>query len=203
MGRYRKMARRFHWLAKAFGNRHVVIRALVPALAAAFAVSACGAGSTGSSAQATHSSAQAAQPSRSGATAQAAVIAPGHDTPEDAVDGLLRAELAHNWPQACSYLVPRAQAVCNQQSSHLPAITGRATVDGGTISGSEALVAVTGRICTSGNACTSGSDPSAGMPNGQETFTHAYEQALSNNSGGFSPVPCIKQNGVWYVNATQ
>jgi hypothetical protein len=197
VGRCHTMAQRFHRPAKAFSNWHVMIRALVPALAAAFVVSACGGGSTGSS---TPGSAHAAQPSRSGTTR---AVAPGHDTPEDAVDGLLQAELAGNWPQACSYLVPRAQAVCNQQASKLPAVTGHITVAGGTISGSEALVATTGRVCIGGNGCQSNRDPSAGMPNGQVTFAQAYDRVLSTNSSSFSPVPCIEQNGVWYVNATQ
>jgi hypothetical protein len=128
-------------------------------------------------------------------------VAPGHDTPEDAVDGLIQAEMSGNWPQACSYLLPSSQSACNQQAPQLSAFTGNATVDGGVVSDSEALVAVTGSICGSTSGCASNSDPSAGMPNGQETFTQAYDQAMNNNNGSLSPVPCMQQNGMWYVNA--
>jgi hypothetical protein len=180
---------------RAFSKRHPVILALVPALAAVFLASACSAGSTGSSGQ-------APQPSQSVVVAQAPVIAPGYDTPEDAVDGLIQAELADNSSQICSYLVPSSQPACDQQAQQqqLPAFTGNITVDNDVISGSEALVSATGSICANGGGCTGNSDPSLGMPGGQETFAQAYDQAL-NNSGCFSPVPCIEENGMWYVNA--
>ena len=128
-------------------------------------------------------------------------VAPGYDTPEDAVAGLIQAELSGNWAQACSYLVPSSQSACNQQAPQLSAFTGNATVDGGIVSGSEALVEVTGSMCGSTMGCNSNSDPSAGMPNDQQTFTEAYDQAVNNNNGGLSPVPCIQENGMWYVNA--
>jgi hypothetical protein len=175
---------------RAFSKRHPVIRALIPALAAVFLASACSTGSTGSSAP-------APRPSQS-VMARAPVIAPGHDTPEDAVDGLIQAELAGNSSQICSYLVPSSQSACNQQA--LPAFTGNIVVDDDIISGSEALVSATGSICVNGGGCNSNSDPSLGMPTGQDSFAQAYDQAL-NNSGSFSPVPCIEENGMWYVNS--
>lgn len=181
---------------RAFGKGWLTIRALVPVLATAFLASACGGGGNGI--------AQAIQSSQGAASPQAAVASPGHDRPEDAVDGLIQAELANNGFELCSYLVPSSQQVCDQdeQTSPLPAFTGNAAPDGNVISGSEALVAVTGSICNSeGSGCASNSDPAGGMPNDQETFAEAYDQAL-DNSGSFSPVPCIEENGMWYVNAT-
>ena len=149
------------------------------------------------------STSPSAQPAGSPTTAPAPVITPGNDTPEDAVDGLMQAELAGDWTQACSYVVPSAQSACSQQASQLPAFTGNGTVVGGVISGHEALVEVTGSICGAGAGCTSNSDPSTGMPNSQETFAQAYSQALSNSNSSFSPVPCIEENGAWYVNYPQ
>jgi hypothetical protein len=67
------------------------------------------------------------------------------------------------------------------------------------ISGSEALVSATGSICVNGGGCDGNSDPSLGMPAGQAAFAQAYDQALDNSSS-FSPVPCIDENGSWYVN---
>ena len=145
-----------------------------------------------------------AQPSQSTALAPAPVIAPGHDTPQDAVDGLIQGELAGDWTQACSYSPPEAQAACNQQAPQLSAFTGNATVDGAMISGSEALVEVTGSMCGNGAGCSSNSDPAAGMPDSQATFQQVYDQLLnSNSSSTFSPVPCIEENGMWYVNYTR
>jgi len=180
---------------RAFGQGRPMIRVLVPVLATAFLASACGAGGNGTT--------QAIQSPRGPASPQAAVVSPGHDKPQGAVAGLLQAEVAGNGSDLCSYLLPSSQSVCDQdeQTSPLPAFTGNVTPDGYAISGSEALVAVTGSICSSeGSGCASNSDPSIGMPNGQETFADAYAQAL-NNTGSFSPVPCIEENGMWYVNA--
>jgi hypothetical protein len=184
------------WRIRAVSQGRLMIRVLVPVLATAFLASACGADGNGM--------AQAIQSSQGPASAQAAVVSPGHDKPEDAVDGLLHAELAGNGFDLCSYLPPSSQSVCDEdeQTSPLPAFTGNVIPDGYVISGSEALVAVTGSICSSeGSGCASNSDPSTGMPNDQETFAAAYAQVL-NSSGSFSPVPCIEENGMWYVNAT-
>ena len=133
-----------------------------------------------------------------------AEIIPGNCTPQDAVDGLLTSELAGNWTQACSYIVPSSQPACTQQvaQASLPPATGNATVDGAMISGSEALVEVTGTLCVSGG-CNSNSYPGTGMPQSQDTFTQVYDQVLSSGSGSMSPVPCIEENGLWYVNAMQ
>ena len=135
-------------------------------------------------------------------TAPATVITPGNDTPENAVDGLSQAELAGNWTQACSYLAPSSQSACEQDASQLPVFTGSVTVVGDVISGEEALVEVTGSMCASGS-CTSNSDPSAGMPGSGESFTEAYDQAVNNSTNSFSPVPCIEENGEWYINYSQ
>jgi hypothetical protein len=199
---------------RAFSQRHPIVLILVPALAAVFLASACGKASTGApaqtsqpapsqssqsvaTAQASTAQASTAQPSAT----QASVIAPGHATPEDAVTGLIQAELADNDSLVCSYLVPSSQATCNEQAQQqpLPPFTGSPAVAGGIISGSEALVSVTGTICASGGTCAGNSDPGQGMPDVGETFAQAYDQALSS-SGSFSPIPCIEENGMWYAN---
>jgi hypothetical protein len=187
---------------KAFGKRGAVLGILAAACAGACMVTACGGGGSNSSASVTGNSAAVTATSGT-SSSPAPVIAPGYSTPQDAVDGLLQAELADNGSALCSYLVPGAQSVCDQdqQSSPLPAVTGSATVAGAVKSGSEALVGVIGSICSDDGGCNSNNDPSVGMPNSQETFAQAYDQAL-NNSGGFSAVPCIEENGKWYVDTT-
>jgi hypothetical protein len=132
------------------------------------------------------------------------VITPGHSTPQDAEEGLIKGELANNWAEACSYLVPSSQATCKQaaQARELPTLTGNAMVDSAVISGSDALVVVTGSMCSSSTGCLSNSVGSTGMPDTYVTFTQAYAQVLDNTSGtSLSPVPCIEENGQWYINA--
>lgn len=74
-------------------------------------------------------------------------------------------------------------------------------MDGAVISGKRALVKVTGHVCLSGKSdCQSNSDPEAGMPSGSESFTQAYDKAVAGNA--FSPLPCIKVKGRWYVNGS-
>jgi hypothetical protein len=167
--------------------------------AAALAV----AGLAGCSAAAT-SSGGAASPGPSASvpaqTGGTATVAPGHDTPQDAADGLIQAELSGDLPLACTYFVPTQQATCRELQISLP--KGHVSVAGAITSGDLALVEITGHVCSSGSGCQTNTDPSLGLPTGSETFKQAYDKAL--NSGEFSPVPCKKVNGRWYVNsATQ
>lgn len=123
-------------------------------------------------------------------------VAPGHDTPEQAADGLIQAELAGNQRLLCSYATPAQQASC--RSLFIPAFTGHLSVAGALTSGDRALVEITGRICQAGNGCQVSTNPSLGMPVGSVTFAQAYDKAL--HSGEFSPVPCLKVSGKWYVD---
>jgi hypothetical protein len=221
MGTYAELVQRIRWHAKALITGYAIVRAAAVACAKSFVVAACGGAagpattgtqSPAAAATATSSAAPrsgpasasvplgasaAAQPAESATTAPAQAI-----TPEEAENGLIKGELAHNWAQACSYIVPSTQPICNQaaQNGALPIFTGQATVAGDAISGSEALVAVTGSMCGTTTGCASNSDPSAGMPSSKVTFAQAYEQAL-NKSNSLSPVACIEENGRWYINA--
>jgi hypothetical protein len=128
------------------------------------------------------------------------------DTPQDAVNGLIRAERSGNFSLECSYLAPSSQSTCitgfSQAPQSVPTLTGTATVVGVVISGDEALVEVTGNACTTGNGCQSNSDPSEGMPTGSTTFAQAYNNASNppaNGNNPMSPVPCELINKSWYV----
>jgi hypothetical protein len=225
MRTYRELVQRIRWYAKALITRYAVVRAVAVACTIPFAVAACSAGAAGTSTSGTGSPAAAttvtssgppssspaspsaaAKPADSATTAPASapVITPGHSTPEGAVKGLMEGELTNNWTQACSYIMPSTQPTCNQAAlqRELPTFTGNATVDSATISGSEALVAVTGSMCSSTSGCVSNSDPSVGMPDSEVTFNQAYDQVLNTGNGSLSPVPCIEENGMWYINAT-
>jgi hypothetical protein len=219
MGSYKELVQRIRWYAKALITGYAVVRTVAVACAISFVVAACSGGAPGASTSGTQSPAAATTvtssgpPSSSPASASAPSSSaaepaesatPGKNTPGDAVTGLIKGELADNWTLACSYIVPSTQPTCNQaaQEGKLPTFTGNATVDGDTISGSEALVTVIGSMCSSVTGCASNSVPSAGMPNSQVTFTRAYDQVLNNGSSSLSPVPCIEENGMWYINAT-
>ena len=130
------------------------------------------------------------------AASATAVVVPGHDTPEQAADGLIQAEQAGNQRLLCSYAVPSQQANC--RSLMIFALKGHISVVGELTSGDRALVEITGHICWAGNGCQDSTNPSLGMPTGSLTFTQAYNKALTN--GEFSPVPCLKVDGKWYVN---
>lgn len=97
---------------------------------------------------------------------------------------------------------PAKRSGCTSDAAHLTGKpTGKLTVDGAIISGKRALVKVTGHFCLSGKSdCQSNSNLQAGMPSGSETFTQVYDKALTGNP--FSPLPCIKVKGRWYVNGS-
>jgi hypothetical protein len=171
--------------------------AKVLAAAALLAVTA------GCSASASSSTGQAG--GTAGATTPAAgqgagtSVSSGHDTPQDAVSGVSAAELAGNWPLVCTFWMPAQQATCkNMKPAAKP--TGKVTVGGTVVSGDLALVGVTGKVCFTGNHCQGNTDPVAGMPTGSLTFKQAYDKDL--NGTAFSPVPCIRVNGKWYINTS-
>jgi hypothetical protein len=172
---------------------------LAPAVLLVAGLAGCGTAATSSGGTAS-STGGAASPSTSvpvaAKTGGPAPVAPGHGTPEDAADGLLQAELAGNLRLACSYAVPSQQANCRGLQISLP--KGRVSVVGALTSGDRALVEITGHICMAGNGCQTSTDPFLGMPKGSQTFSQAYDKAFT--SGEFSPVPCLKVNGKWYVN---
>lgn len=128
----------------------------------------------------------------------------GNGSPEDAVDGFISSVLAGNDMAACQYLEPTAQPTCQSAATSEPIITGTFSIIGQVINGSEALVSVTGNECQ-GGSCESNSDPNSGMPPGAGPFASAYTTAVaavspSNPTMSFSPVPCVRINGDWYVN---
>ncbi|HLK75264.1 MAG TPA: hypothetical protein VKU77_16630 [Streptosporangiaceae bacterium] len=155
------------------------------------------AGLAGCSAAASSSTGTASGATSPGPRASAtAVVVPGHDTPEQAADGLIQAEQAGNQRLLCSYAVPSQQANC--RGLQIFVTKGHISVVGALTSGDRALVEITGHTCWAGNGCQDSTNPSLGMPTGSLTFTQAYNKALTSDE--FSPVPCLKVNGKWYVN---
>jgi len=191
------------------------IPAMLLAVAAVAATAGCGsaassgpgsglASSTAGATAATTASASTATGAGAAASGAAAsgAAASGVATPQQVVTGFIRAELAGHWSKLCSYLPPGKRSGCTSGAASLSGKpTGTLTVDGAVISGRRALVKVTGHLCLPGSTdCQSNSDPETGMPGGSETFTQAYNKAVAGN--GFSPLPCIKIKGRWYVNGS-
>ena len=142
---------------------------------------------------------QAASGSASPPSGPSGSIAAGHQSPEAAVQGFLAADMAGAHPTACSYEAPAIQPSCEQAAGPVsqPAISGRYVIHGQVIAGGRALVEVTGSICMPSTGCASNADPAHGMPASAAEFSRAY--GLAMNQGGFSPVPCVKVSGEWYV----
>ena len=157
----------------------------------------CSAAATSSGGTASSTGGTSSSTGGTSSPSKSAAVAPGHDTPEDAADGLIQAELAGNQQLACTYFVPAQQASCRGLQMSLP--KGHVSVVGAITSGDLALVEITGQVCVAANQCQTSTNPSLGLPTGSETFVQAYNKAL--NSAEFSPVPCKNVNGKWYVDS--
>ncbi|MEA5456009.1 hypothetical protein SPF06_14835 [Sinomonas sp. JGH33] len=127
---------------------------------------------------------------------------PGYATPEDAVDGFFEAELAGDWASVCSYVEPAAQTLCLAGTSGQGAATGHVTVGTAVVSGSQALVPVTGSLCAPSTPCVANSDPARGMPPTAAAFESYYAQAVANSTNSttiLSATACTRIGGKWYV----
>jgi hypothetical protein len=191
------------------GTRTVKYAIIVPIGASAIALALSSCSTNGSAASSSHSasSSSGTQTPGSSSVANPPPAAPGTNTPEEAVEGLIKAELSGKLTQSCAYIQPADQASCTQTIATVRTklkFTGSTTIDGADISGNYALVEITGNSCITGNGCQSNNNPSFGMPRSPASFMTVYDKAISNSSSGntFSPVPCVKVNGKWYVSYT-
>jgi hypothetical protein len=130
--------------------------------------------------------------------------------PAAVVGGFLSARMGGHWDTACSYFVPasaaRSQCLQQAQSSDTGlAYKGAVTVDGQVVAGGRALVSVTGQTCVSDSRykgltrCVSNASAAAGMPGPSLSFSAAYAQATSKSDRSFSPWPCLRFEGHWYL----
>jgi lysophospholipase L1-like esterase len=127
-------------------------------------------------------------------------IAPGHATPQEAVDGFFQARFQGNETLACSYASPASRANCSSQNSQEPAITGNIAFNGADVSGQFALVELTGHLCYPGRACESNTNPLLNMPASPASFQQVYLALVKSTTYTFSPYPCIRVGGMWYIN---
>ncbi len=117
---------------------------------------------------------------------------------------------AGQWAAACRYFAPGspARTQCLHQVGNAESglsYTGTVSVPAAVAEGSHALVSVTGQICVSDSRfrgqrrCVANADPAAGMPGTKLSFQTAYALAVSKAHRSFSPWPCQRVHGVWYL----
>jgi len=128
--------------------------------------------------------------------------APSDATPQGAVAGFMTG-LAKGPSGACLYVEPEDLIDCGEAFT---TTIGFSATDLGvgkvTIQGTEALVSVTGRICTTINGkttCAVNSDPSAGQPSSGATKAFAAAFAEGGTLGKRA-IPCAEVDGLWYVD---
>ena len=132
-------------------------------------------------------------------------VSAGHGSPADAVTGFLDAFLVqHDASASCAFVVPDEQSLCSVDVGSMSGgIYGKLKISAVDVQGSQALVAITGRICgalSSGQGaagCTTTSNPRAGLPRRGQIFQQAYVAAISASS---RTEPCSEVGGLWYVN---
>jgi hypothetical protein len=175
---------------------------------AVVALAGCGSGTGGGSAVAAKAPSWAA-PLGSGVTVEAPTRAPSMGSPQAVMTAYVRALDAGNFSGACGYVVPSDQASCK---SVLADAGGQLAMPSGVIyngfglgytviAGTQALVGATGRLCvlTQAQTCVSNSNPAAVLDSGK-SFAALWSQALNAPSNAYSPVPCVRMNGTWYVD---
>lgn len=146
----------------------------------------------------------------SGVTVEAPTRAPAEGSPQAVMAAYVRALDARNFTAACGYVAPSDQAACKSEAADAGgqlAMPPGAVYDGfglgyTLIAGPRALVGATGQLCvlTQARNCVSNSNPAAVLDSGK-SFAALWRQAVSAPANAYSPVPCARINGTWYLDA--
>jgi hypothetical protein len=135
----------------------------------------------------------------------------GEATPGAAVEGMMTALNAGKPAQACSFLLPAAQAQCSQAVSAAPAgsiptVRGMA-IGYVAVDGARALVGTTGTYCApsdsvGGSSCFANRDPAAIFSTARP-FGDLWSETIEaeNDRPAYSLTPCEKVSGKWYADA--
>ena len=54
-------------------------------------------------------------------------------------------------------------------------------------------------MLTQAQTCVSNSDPAAVLDSGK-SFAALWTQAMGTLSGAYSPIPCVRVSGTWYLD---
>ncbi len=135
------------------------------------------------------------------------------NSPDGVVNNYVNSFFGGTPTSACRYVLPSQQPSCHTQMTalvhlkiHLKtfSISGHVQAGQSDVEGSRALVSLTGKICgeVSGSpvSCHSNSNPSLGLPTGGMSFQRVFDNAVSSGPGGSQVMPCVRQNGQWYVD---
>jgi hypothetical protein len=182
--------------------------------AAAFGLAACSsAGSAGYGGATGPSAAQssAAVPSwaaglGTGVTVTApSSVQPGNGSPAAAVSGEINALNTKKFADLCPYQLPDVQGNCKAAAGSVPTdklpYATNPQLGYVAISGTKALVGMTGKFCSPGQSpeCYSNSDPAAIFSAGK-SFDDLWTQTVKNSSStSYSLVPVEQIGGNWYV----
>jgi hypothetical protein len=176
--------------------------------ALALALAGCGSG-TGSGPVAAAKAPSWAVSLGSGVTVEAPTRTPSRGSPQAVMAAYVRALDAGNFNGACAYVVLSDQAACKSviaDAGGQLAMPSGAIYDGFSlgytvIADTQALVGATGKLCvvTQAQNCVANSDPAAVLDSGK-SFGTLWQQALNAPPNAYSPVPCVRINGSWYLD---
>lgn len=134
-------------------------------------------------------------------------VAPGHDSPGEALAGALAALSSKDPGTVCDYLFTDSIARCKTQFRQTPRDKQpygvSVKVGYVAVHGTRALVGFTGKVCSPGvmPECVTNTDPAAVFSAG-DTFAELWQQTISPNSGNTSLYglePCAEVGGKWYL----
>jgi hypothetical protein len=128
-------------------------------------------------------------------------------SPGGVVLGLVGAEESGDYAKACSYEEPSVQSECSSSVSQLTAaqlksampVPKNIAVTYTAIDGDEALVGITGTICSPDEtpSCYTNSDPAAIFDSGK-SFAELWSEAVAADSNSYSLATLTKISGKWY-----
>lgn len=132
------------------------------------------------------------------------VATSGRPSPVTAVNGMFSDLNSGNFGGFCSYMLLSQRSTCLSQLSSTGSMHPKLTyhVVKVAVDGDRAIVGAIGRECTLGQ-CTpfgSDSDPIPGLSKG---FNAAFSEAVAastSSSSSSGAIPCIFQNGHWYID---
>jgi hypothetical protein len=147
----------------------------------------------------------------SGVTVQAGPASAGDNSPGGTLMGVVAADQAGNYKGICAYYPPAQQAGCDSTMGSTAAATLKSAlptyknivVTYTAIKGTEALVGVTGSVCTPNQtpSCFSNTDPAAIFDTGK-TFDALWSETSSADSRAYSLAQLIEVGGKWYLDAS-
>jgi hypothetical protein len=134
--------------------------------------------------------------------------APGNDSPDAVVIGVITAVSTSHYTDFCKYEQPSQQSQCNSSMSQMtPADAAKQLptfknikVGYSAIDGRKALIGTTGTICVPNQtpSCYTNNNPAAIFDSGK-SFSTLWSQAVSAAANVYSLAPAVKVNGSWYA----